>query len=148
MIHTYMHVCISNMHHHKYYNFKKWTLCLSRPSCLFDHTYWCPAGTQTCVWNYCPRWNAILPFFLNLNQWSLYFVPFLFRMQCLTVKCHREKECFKNEVLIMSYGPDSKFREELTCYFSSQELILECVKMLFIFRQATRAWHHVNPKCL
>lgn len=58
---------------------------------------------------------------------------FLFRMQCLRVKCHQEKKCSKNEVLIMSYGLDRKLREESTCYFSSGGLMLEGVKMLFIF---------------
>lgn len=54
-------------------------------------------------------------------------------MQCLRVKCHQEKKCSKNEVLIMSYGLDRKLREESTCYFSSGGLMLEGVKMLFIF---------------
>lgn len=75
-------------------------------------------------------------------------MPFLFSMQCLRVQCHQEKKCFKNEVLMMSYGPDRKLREEPTHHFSSQGLKPECVKMLFIFRRATWAWHHVNPECL
>lgn len=87
------------------------------------------------------------PLFFSLNQHNLCFAPLLFRIQCLGVKCRHEKKCFKNEVLIMSYGPDRKLREEPLCYFSSRGWERECVKMLFIFQQATWAWHHVNPQC-